>query len=130
MSFMWHDYVNIHLLSVIISTIISCLSVFIRSVIHQFSTSTYSRPHPHEKSTIKITRTCADVRVDIRRSIARRKRNGGGKAERRSPAKVKESNRSKTLRQWSDQSMVGAMEAVRLQQNGIWKDQKRGSENC
>ena len=33
---------------------------------------------------------------------SRRKRRGGGKAERRSPAKVKESNRPKTLRQWSD----------------------------
>ena len=41
------------------------------------------------------------------------------KGERRSPAKVKELNRPKTLRQWSDQFMVGAMEAIQEGRMGV-----------
>jgi len=48
-----------------------------------------------------------------------RKRSSGGKAKRRSSAKAKESNRPKTIHQWSDQSMVGAMEAVQEGRMGV-----------
>ena len=66
-----------------------------------------------------VIQACASMNIDIRRSqdlkmpLSRKKKASRGKENRRPSASGKLSNRPKKHRQWSEESMLGAMDAVK-----------------